>query len=39
MFAFAITEVDSGRVLLARDRLGIKPLYWTEVSDALRFAS
>ncbi|MGK2867489.1 MAG: N-acetylglutaminylglutamine amidotransferase [Mycobacterium sp.] len=39
MFAFAITEVDSGRVLLARDRLGIKPLYWTEVSDAIRFAS
>jgi asparagine synthase (glutamine-hydrolysing) len=39
MFAFAITEVDSGRVLLARDRLGIKPLYWTEVSDAFRFAS
>nr|WP_313776109.1 N-acetylglutaminylglutamine amidotransferase [Mycobacterium sp.] len=39
MFAFAITEVDSGRVLLARDRLGIKPLYWAEVSDAFRFAS
>lgn len=39
MFAFAVTEVDSGRVLLARDRLGIKPLYWTEVADALRFAS
>lgn len=39
MFAFAVTEVDSGRVLLARDRLGIKPLYYTEVDDALRFAS
>ena len=27
MFAFAIVERDSGRVLLGRDRLGIKPLY------------
>ena len=26
MFAFCITERDSGRVLLGRDRLGIKPL-------------
>ena len=30
MFAFAIAERDSGRVLLGRDRLGIKPLYLTE---------
>ena len=30
MFAFAIVERDSGRVLLGRDRLGIKPLYLTE---------
>ena len=28
MFAFAVTELDSGRVVLARDRLGVKPLYW-----------
>ena len=34
MFAFAIVERDSGRVLLGRDRLGIKPLYLTE--DARR---
>jgi asparagine synthase (glutamine-hydrolysing) len=44
MFAFAIAELDSGRVILARDRLGIKPLYWSDVDDAdgsgaLRFAS
>lgn len=39
MFAFAIVERDSGRVLLGRDRLGIKPLYLAEVEGALRFAS
>ncbi len=39
MFAFAIVERDSGRVLLGRDRLGIKPLYVTEDSRRLRFAS
>ncbi|WP_077097746.1 N-acetylglutaminylglutamine amidotransferase [Mycobacterium terramassiliense] len=39
MFAFAIVERDSGRVLLGRDRLGIKPLYLTEDAHRLRFAS
>src|SRR3954466_12859283 len=39
MFAFAVWERDSGRVVLARDRLGIKPLYLAETSDGLRFAS
>ncbi|MCV7015582.1 N-acetylglutaminylglutamine amidotransferase [Mycolicibacterium madagascariense] len=44
MFAFAVAEVATGRVVIARDRLGIKPLYWTEVNEgggtgALRFAS
>lgn len=39
MFAFAIWERDSGRVILARDRLGIKPLYYTELAHGLRFAS
>ncbi len=39
MFAFAIVERDSGRVTLARDRLGIKPLYWAEVDGEFRFAS
>ena len=39
MFAFAIAERDSGRLVLARDRLGIKPLYWTRSPRWLRFAS
>jgi asparagine synthase (glutamine-hydrolysing) len=39
MFAFAIWERDSGRVVLARDRLGIKPLYLAEDENRLRFAS
>jgi asparagine synthase (glutamine-hydrolysing) len=39
MFAFALWERDSGRLVLARDRLGIKPLYLAERNGSLRFAS
>jgi asparagine synthase (glutamine-hydrolysing) len=39
MFAFALCEHESGRVLLGRDRLGVKPLYLAQTSDSLRFAS
>jgi asparagine synthase (glutamine-hydrolysing) len=39
MFAFAIWERATRRVFLARDRLGIKPLYLARVNGALRFAS
>ena len=39
MFAFVIHERDSGRVAMARDRFGIKPLYLAETPKALRFAS
>ena len=39
MFAFAIVEHDTGRLVLGRDRLGIKPLYLAQTADRLRFAS
>lgn len=39
MFAFAIAERESGRVVFARDRLGIKPLYYAESAGRFRFAS
>jgi asparagine synthase (glutamine-hydrolysing) len=39
MFAFAIHERDSGRLTLARDRFGVKPLYLNARPDRLRFAS
>src|SRR3954449_64171 len=39
MFAVVIHERDTGRVVMARDRLGIKPLYLAETRGRLRFAS
>jgi asparagine synthase (glutamine-hydrolysing) len=39
MFAFAVAERDTGRLVLARDRLGVKPLYLADVDGGLRFAS
>jgi asparagine synthase (glutamine-hydrolysing) len=39
MFAFVIAERDSGRLVMVRDRLGIKPLYVTRNARFLRFAS
>jgi asparagine synthase (glutamine-hydrolysing) len=39
MFAFVIVEREGGRVVMARDRLGIKPLYLSRTPSFLRFAS
>ncbi len=39
MFAFVISELDTGRLVLGRDRLGIKPLYLSQTPQRLRFAS
>ena len=39
MFALAIWDAPRRRLLLARDRLGIKPLYWTIARGRLLFAS
>ena len=39
MFAFAVHDGRTGAVCLGRDRLGIKPLYWSVVDGVLLFAS
>ncbi|MEE8475355.1 MAG: asparagine synthase (glutamine-hydrolyzing) [Myxococcota bacterium] len=39
MFAFALHDAERGETLLARDPLGIKPLYLSEYAGRLAFAS
>lgn len=39
IYAFAVWDEAAGRLFMARDRLGVKPLFYTKVGSALLFAS
>jgi asparagine synthase (glutamine-hydrolysing) len=39
MFAIAIWDAEQRQLLVARDRFGIKPLYYSQTRDRFRFAS
>ncbi len=39
MFAFALVDLRNHRVLLVRDHLGIKPLFYARIDDGIVFAS
>jgi asparagine synthase (glutamine-hydrolysing) len=39
MFAFAILDERTGKLFLARDQMGIKPLYWMARQGGIVFAS
>ncbi len=38
-FAFALFDRERDRLILVRDRFGIKPLYWTQAGDTVVFGS
>lgn len=39
MYAFALHDAAAGRLILGRDRLGIKPLFYARLPDRIAFAS
>ncbi len=39
MFAFAILEMETGKLFIARDHFGIKPLFYTKIANRFAFAS
>jgi asparagine synthase (glutamine-hydrolysing) len=39
IFAFALWDKERQRLLVARDGVGVKPLYWTETQRGFAFAS
>ena len=39
MYAFALWDTEAEQLLLVRDRMGIKPLYYAETEDGLLFGS
>src|SRR3989304_8283325 len=39
MFAMVILDTDTGSLFVARDRLGVKPLYWAKSGTGIVIAS
>ncbi len=39
MYGIAVLDLQRGRLLLARDRAGMKPLYWSRCAGGVAFAS
>jgi asparagine synthase (glutamine-hydrolysing) len=39
MFAFALFDHENNELIIARDRMGIKPLYYSELNDEFIFSS